>query len=456
MRYKNRIDWPSKNKEVIKVCNSIKEQNQNTNIKIVVNQKNEGTSKTCFKGISHCFDHDYDFVLFTEDDTIFSKDSLIFFNFFIENNFFDNDKLWSIQGESKFFDSKGKEINNGLMPILKDKIQQNNLIDKWSKISWVPSTQFLISRKIWKKYGEIRGDKKGARKFGEACKKTGGYSIYPIIPRVKDIGMTLKDGYSTYYKGENILDKKTTYLTSSDFPTKSSKLNFLEYKESKEWLDDLSSFIIKENNDSAIEASKEKEQHIEPKLTLQMSEPELSLLIKSSESLSNIIEFGIGGSTRTFLTLGKNVYSFETSKKWIDKALNSIDQKLKESFTHFFIDIGKIKFLGYPDDKKFIPLYSNQITNLLSLLAKNTASEETLIFNDGRFRVLTHALAHLLFPKSKVLIHDYNSERPHYDIIFEFSEVIESKETMYLTKRKNEISNEYLQDIIDKYKLDPR
>lgn len=442
MKYKNRENWIQLNKETFDVCNQIKDANPDLKIEIFQNDFNKGTSGTCYEAISYCFDNGFDYVLFSEDDTIFSKDSLEFFNYFIVNNFFIEDNLWAIQGESKFFDSKSHQLDSNKFKKLTSQIIENNLINKFSTIPWVPSTQFLINKKIWKQYGHIRGQVKGARDFGIACKENNGYSIFPIVPRVKDIGMLSENGYSRYFKGENVLDKKSTFFTSDDF---ADKINFSNFnKATAEEIKQIESL-----NDSFIK--KEKEDFLP-----HMSDSELNLLKKTILPCKKIIEFGVGGSTKLCLDNRKIVYSFETNENWINKVKENISEELHKNWHSFFINIGKIKFLGYPVEKELIKTYSNQLTNILKLLNKLFENEIPLIFNDGRFRVLTHALSLYFFPASNVLLHDYSEKRKHYDIIFEFSDVIESKETMFLTKRKENITDEYLLDVIEKYKLDPR
>lgn len=437
MPYKNREDWIDKNNSVLRILLDKKKSNTFNKFSFFQNEENLGTAPTCYRAISKCFDLGYDYVIFTEDDTLFTKDA---YDFFLKQIIrFQNKNCWAIHGESPFFDSKGKKVSTDLIDQISKVVENENLTHAISSMNWVNSTNFMISKEKWNSYGTFRGKKMGAIEFGEECKKNDGFSVYPIIPRVVDIGMVAADGYSSYFHGENVQEIKSTYLTSNDFDKNGSE--FYWYEGDKNLLFDQTSNL-----------------NMNPEVDLQphMSEIEKKLLLGSLDNKQKIIEFGIGGSTKVFLEKGKTVFSFETNLEWVEKAKNIIQEDLKKKWTIFHLDIGKIKFLGYPENDNLLHLFSVQVENIFKALSINSENKETLVFNDGRFRVFTQAISFLFFPNSEILLHDYNSERPHYDIIFEFSEIIDSSETMYLTKRKSNISDKFLNEIIDKFKLDPR
>lgn len=437
MKYLNREDWVEKNKKCLEIAEKYKSQNFCKNFVIKQNEENLGTAKTCYTAITYAFSELGEYVIFTEDDTIFSKDALIYFNFFYQNNYFKNLELWSIVGESPFFDSKGQIFSKAQIEEIKKKTNPEELGKFYSKINWVNSTQFSLTKEVWNHYGEVRGRKMGAIEFGELCIAKGGHSIYPIIARVKDVGMEATDGYSFYHHGKNVSELKNTYISSDD-------LNFVN-QEFEEYVKNKNQLFAMT---SKIKESKGNENEFQ--LTPHMSNNELNFLLEESQNYDTVLEIGIGGSTKTFIEKGKKVFSFETDSNWINKIEGQFDSS---SWTYFHINIGEIKFLGYPKNNDLLINFSHEVTNLYKALNK---LNNPLIFNDGRFRVFVQAISFLTFPNSKLLFHDYSEERPHYDEIFKFSDVINKSESMYLFKRKENVSNEYLQEIIEKYKLDPR
>ena len=86
-----------------------------------------------------------------------------------------------------------------------------------------------------------------------------------------------------------------------------------------------------------------------------------------------------------------------------------------------------------------------------------------LIFVDGRFRVAC-CLSVILLAESglhstqelRVLLHDVSPERPFYDEVFEFFDVVESVNTLRVMKIKPDISGSRAMSVLLRHQFDPR
>jgi len=200
----------------------LKFQNANSNlfasIEIKINTENEGTCKTCQTALNYAFER-YDFVVFTEDDTIFSKDALRWGLMLRRQGLLDDDKIIAFAGESIYFDARRNNVEAKFIDTAREQAIERNLAKKYVKLNFLPSTCFFTTREKWALFGPTRGAPRGDEDVCEMCKKDGLYCVFPVVARVKDVGMLHADGYSVNIHGvANVAEVKNTYLLSDDLP----------------------------------------------------------------------------------------------------------------------------------------------------------------------------------------------------------------------------------------------
>ena len=188
-----------------------------------------------------------------------------------------------------------------------------------------------------------------------------------------------------------------------------------------------------------------------------LNNDEIEVLKKYLNNSKYYLEFGSGGST--FLALSypniKRIISVESDYNWIKylsswKIIrNSIDGN-KLSFIH--IDIGKTKEWGFPVDNSKISEYYKYSCKVF----ENNPYNIDLILIDGRFRVAC-VLKSIMEIKQDVIImfHDY-PERPHYHIIEKFLDIVETRDRLYIFKKKSNIDYNDLSETFENYKNDCR
>jgi|LakMenEpi03Aug12_release.lakeMendotaPanAssembly.Ray.scaffolds.fasta_scaffold217030_2 hypothetical protein len=184
MSYNNRSHWYAANKHVINYIYSYKEQKKYLykNIIIKLSNNNVGPYKGAKILIDECFQHS-DYVIFTEDDAVLAKDYLLFYETLYESFIKDDQKAY---GGSALSTCRNIEKN----------IEDWHLIQK---VHWLNCTEFAVPRHIWEKFGYLRGEVVGDRKFAEAVKPNGYYSYYPIIDRFYKSGINHPDAFTIYH-----------------------------------------------------------------------------------------------------------------------------------------------------------------------------------------------------------------------------------------------------------------
>lgn len=195
------------------------------------NEVNMGTAPTCRKLLEIGASRFKGF-LFLEDDCILARDSLVWTRFALDN-------LITEQGahfatcESVFFDhSRGEPPKHE--DLLKIKEIAQNLNSSFCKLGFVPSTCFITLSSLWDRYKSLRSFPKGPESLNKYFESINGKTVFPIVPRVSDIGMEHEDGYSTLNLGKgNVKEIKSTYLTSDIFSCDS---NFEQYRNSLDLL----------------------------------------------------------------------------------------------------------------------------------------------------------------------------------------------------------------------------
>lgn len=191
------------------------------------NQVNLGAYKTCEVSIDGGFEK-HDFVIFSEDDTVFAPDALDWFMAMATSPIFLDDSVWAIAGESFIFDARRAVPDERLVEAAKLYAITNRLWDKFTLFDWIPSTCFATSRQKWRQFSETRGATNGDSALGRRCRDEGKKCLYPVVARVKDTGMLHPDGYSvSIHTQDKVQNVKNCYLMSSDIlPASGEKQEF--------------------------------------------------------------------------------------------------------------------------------------------------------------------------------------------------------------------------------------
>jgi hypothetical protein len=178
------------------------------------NEINLGTCKTCEVALDYAF-QDHDFVIFTEDDTIFSTDALEWFLTMGASSEFLNEDVWAIAGESIFFDGRELTPDAKIVADATKYAIDYELGDKYIFFNFVPSTCFATSGRKWMNFSVTRGQPNGDVDLCTRCRVEEKRCIFPIVPRVKDIGMLHPDGYSVLiHTKDKVSSLKNCYLLS--------------------------------------------------------------------------------------------------------------------------------------------------------------------------------------------------------------------------------------------------
>lgn len=207
MPYKNREHWIENNKKVLDLVDQYALQHLHKDTIILKNEYNLGAYQTCYKLINYCMELS-DFVIFIEDDIILGKDALVFYHeVFLLNQ----------QDERMFAVSSSGGIS-----------QSQTDLFTLKKFNWIGSAEFGIEKKIWQKYGQIRGKRPhGDVEFGQACRSNNMYTICPLVQRSCRIGIHHPDSFSAYHRHNMEIEQKKCVPCSDQF----SNLDYSNYKQ---------------------------------------------------------------------------------------------------------------------------------------------------------------------------------------------------------------------------------
>lgn len=187
------------------------------------------------------------------------------------------------------------------------------------------------------------------------------------------------------------------------------------------------------------------------KFPISLSESEREFLINVSKNSSSYLEFGAGGSTFLILkyTNIPKIISVESSLEWLNhlRHFSIISDNENARLKLVYIDIGKTGQWGWPLEYQ----KKQQFVNY-SMFPFINDKKYDFIFIDGRFRVAC-ALQVILNcdMDTKILIHDFNM-REKYHVILEFTDVIDTADSMILLKIKKQIDKVKVAKMYEEYK----
>lgn len=185
-------------------------------VTVRTNERPMGTCATCRASIDYALER-HDLAIFTEDDTVFSRDALGWFSQMANHERFHAPDVLAIAGESVFFDAQARPVPDGYPRLAREAAERRGLWSRFTTHAFVPSTCFAVNRDKWAIFGETRGRQIGANEVNDLCKAQDYKAVFPIVARVKDTGMLHPDGYSVRIHGaDKVREIKNTYLMSDE------------------------------------------------------------------------------------------------------------------------------------------------------------------------------------------------------------------------------------------------
>ena len=169
-------------------------------------------------------------VIFSEDDVIFERDAVEWFERALAHPMFLRPSVWAIAGESKFFDSNRHVPSDADVCRALKVVQTRNLIDRFVYFDFLPSSCFATTRDKWAEFGKTRGTTNGDRAVVERCRAEAKLCFWPVVARCRDIGMHHPLGYSVRWKGLHHKGFKNSYIVSGMLKGMSDELSELTFE----------------------------------------------------------------------------------------------------------------------------------------------------------------------------------------------------------------------------------
>jgi len=175
--------------------------------------ENNGPYRTAERLINRALESS-EFVIFSEDDVIFERDAIEWFERARTHPMFLRPNVWAIAGESRFFDSWRHNPSNADISRALALANSRKLIDKFVYLDFLPSSCFATTREKWGEFGGTRGTTRGDRAVVDRCLAEGKVCFWPVIARCRDVGMHHPLGYSVRWRGLNHTRFKNSYVVS--------------------------------------------------------------------------------------------------------------------------------------------------------------------------------------------------------------------------------------------------
>ena len=226
----------SSNIELIGLLSEYKRRSEHLykSVRIIVSETNLGPYIACFRAIEYAFTYN-EFVVFSEDDITFCKDSLTFYKSYRDRSIdYDDDCIGVTANSLRFYPGHNIYTEKSgtiiVSPEYQDKVNDmrsmainNNLSSVIEKVKWAPNKQMGLFAVGWDRIKKFRRDGiQGSNgevpdvATGKYVKESPYYFIYSFIPRSNDIGLFHKFGCSTMYYDGDPGYSTIKYLTSDD------------------------------------------------------------------------------------------------------------------------------------------------------------------------------------------------------------------------------------------------
>jgi hypothetical protein len=154
-----------------------------------------------------------------------------------------------------------------------------------------------------------------------------------------------------------------------------------------------------------------------------LSPPELALFNRALTTCTGYFEFGMGGSSLLAVRAAiPAIVLLDSDRAWVDTVRNHPDIAAYAATGRISLlhaDIGPVRDWGNPVDRSEITRWHAYLATGWAEWARREQNPD-LVFIDGRFRiacaysvVLACGGGHAFLPP-RVMIHDFNDERPQY------------------------------------------
>jgi hypothetical protein len=192
------------------------------------NKRNLGPCRSSVRVIDRAFDRG-DFVIFAEDDCVFTQDALRWFAY-ARDELIGRDEVAAIAAESMYYRAAGRSLSPGEHAALRIETDRRGLAGAYYHRNWVPSNCFAVDRAGWQEFGQIRDHAHGDVLLGHYFRDNGLACAEPVVPRMADIGMTHPLGYSVAHHGvDNLaLKRSIVLLTADDLALEARRFEVLE------------------------------------------------------------------------------------------------------------------------------------------------------------------------------------------------------------------------------------
>ena len=179
-----------------------------------LNERNLGPYGTCKVALDHAFSK-HEFAILIEDDILLSSDALLWFDKVYRLGLLHDGRNWAIAGQSIFFDSRGRDVDQDFVATASRFALEQNLVNQFTVHQFVPSACFATTRRWWAEFRSTRGEPRGDVLLCNRTKEEGWGCVFPIVPRAKDVGMLHDYGFSvTIHSKDGVQAITTPYLTS--------------------------------------------------------------------------------------------------------------------------------------------------------------------------------------------------------------------------------------------------
>lgn len=244
-----------KNMELIQELKKYSTEAKNfyKSIELVISSNNLGPYKACYEIVERGLQKNK-YVIFSEDDITFCKDTLNYFSECFKLREFTDPFCAGISSSSVYFGYSNKnnfKILNGQIDCtdnlknqkcqIQNEIKEHHLINCTERVNWAPNKQFGLTREKWDLIKFFRTDNYMLNKTLNTCapdeatghfvKSKNLYYLFSIVPRSNDIGLYNEYGCTTlYYNGQPSPDTIKA-VTSDDFEIYNGAFTLIQLKE---------------------------------------------------------------------------------------------------------------------------------------------------------------------------------------------------------------------------------
>jgi hypothetical protein len=180
-----------------------------------------------------------------------------------------------------------------------------------------------------------------------------------------------------------------------------------------------------------------------------LSAPELAVFKRSLATSTAYFELGMGGSSLLAVRAGiTDIVMLDSDRAWVESVRKhpEIAARVAEGgISLLHADIGPVRDWGNPVDRSEIARWHAYLAVGWAEWARRRTYPD-LIFIDGRFRIACAYAVVLAFggglaaPSPRVMIHDFNDERPQYRQVLDFFEIEQQVDSLCVLRMRPGLS----------------